>query len=256
MPTDDPNEGGIAALVLNLDRSPERLEKVQAHLFAAGIEADRVPGVDGAALTDEERTLYDEGEALRLTGRPLTDGEIGCYLGHLRALHRAVDGDSPFALVFEDDIGPCPALPVVSKAMTAIEGWEVANLATEGRRDITWIADVDAGGTVHRIGRAHYPPMNAWTLLWSRNGAARMLAEYGRVREPWDHAVRRFAQDRDSALCVSPLPVGRPDGASDIDAAGNRTRVRGGWRYRWRKQIRLRGQKRLARQARAKRREG
>ena len=237
---------GVACYVLSLDRSPARFAAAEAALGAAGLDPVRVPGVDGATLGEGERALVDPRASLRLTGRTLSAGEVGCYLGHVRALRRMLEDGTPHALICEDDVRPEPDLGVLCTALSARGGdWHFANLSNPARRLFTPAGRVEAGGRSFAVQRAHYPPMNAWAVLWTRTGAEAMLRDFSRPFEPWDHAVRRFAQRTDGALALEPAPVLPPEAASEIDARGTRTHRT--LRYRWRKWRRLSQQKRQAR---------
>ena len=238
--------GGVACYLLNLDRSPDRLARAGAALRASGLDAVRVRGVDGATLTDEQRALADPRATRRVTGRALSDGEVGCYLGHLHALRTLLEDGASHALVCEDDVRPDPVLGELCEALAERGGdWAVAILANPARRPFTPIGEIEAQDRRFSIQRAHYPPMNAWANLWTRAGAEEMLREFARPLEPWDHAVRRFAQRSDSAIALDPSPVAAPQDASEIDARGSRSE-RDPF-YRWRKWRRLAQQKRLAR---------
>ena len=236
---------GVACYVLNLDRSPERLARAAAGLRAAGLEPVRVPGVDGAALTQAERSLTDPRASRRITGRPLSDGEVGCYLGHLHALRRMLTDGVSHALICEDDVRPSPALGTLCGHLTRIgTDWSVAILAGPARRFATDLGALNVGDEWFTVQHAHYPPMNAWANLWTRAGAEAMLRDFARPLEPWDHAVRSFAQRTDAAIALHPAPVSAPETASEIDARGSRGERSP--RYRWRKWRRLSQQKRLA----------
>ena len=238
--------GGVACYLLNLDRSPGRLSHARMALESVGLSPVRVPGVDGATLSDGERSLADPRASRRVTGRMLSDGELGCYLGHLRALRRMLADGVPYALVCEDDVRPGPALGAVCAALSERGGdWKVAILANPARRLFTPIDLLDIAGRHFTVQRAHYPPMNAWANLWTRAGAEEMVREFDRPLEPWDHAVRRFAQRSDAAIALDPSPIAQPEDQSEIDARGSRSDR--DLLYRWRKWRRLSQQKRRAR---------
>ena len=233
---------GVACYVLNLDRSPDRLASACTALRAAGLSPVRVPGVDGALLDAAARASIDPRAARRVTGRALSDGEVGCYLGHLAALRRMLDDGATHALVCEDDVRPDRALGAVCAALIAhVPSWQVAILANPARRLFSVEGCVVADGRHFGVQRAHYPPMNAWANFWTRAGAEVMLRDFALPVEPWDHAVRRFAQRGDGALSLDPAPVSPPQDASEIDARGSRGERT--LRYRWRKWRRLSQQK-------------
>lgn len=106
-------EPGYAALLLNMDRHPERLGRFERRARAARIDFERVPGVDASgidagAVVDPAALRRMEASVrrgYRLEHRDLTPGSVGCYLGHLAVLerHLASDRADQVLLVFEDD---------------------------------------------------------------------------------------------------------------------------------------------------------
>jgi GR25 family glycosyltransferase involved in LPS biosynthesis/GT2 family glycosyltransferase len=88
------------AYVLNLDRRPDRLTKIDAQLRRFGINYTRIAGVDGTdpAVAEDHRT--DE----RINRKQLPGvGIFGCLLGHIRILEAAKAAGHRRVLIFEDD---------------------------------------------------------------------------------------------------------------------------------------------------------
>lgn len=89
----------IPVYYINLDRSPERnehmIEQLQKHKVK---DWKRVKGVDG----DKDPSI----KYIKDFGifKPLSSGEIGCTLSHLRAIKTAYDDNVPYALILEDDV--------------------------------------------------------------------------------------------------------------------------------------------------------
>jgi len=95
----------MKAFLINLDRHPDRLAAAQAQLNRAGVDAERVSAIDGAALSpSERRAVVASFHTILARGRLCTDGQIGCALSHHAVYRRMVDEDIPVAIVFEDDI--------------------------------------------------------------------------------------------------------------------------------------------------------
>jgi glycosyl transferase family 25 len=90
----------LQLFVINLDRSKDRLDRIQSRLESQGFDFVRVPAIDGGLkenhdrLVPKERTHYF---------RPLVRGEIACYLSHLRALQAFLSSDASYGLILEDD---------------------------------------------------------------------------------------------------------------------------------------------------------
>lgn len=89
----------IPVYYINLDRCPERNEHVIEQLQKHKVKNwKRIKGVDG----DNDPSVKYTNNFGRLT--PLSSGEIGCTLSHLRAIKTAYDDNVPYALILEDDV--------------------------------------------------------------------------------------------------------------------------------------------------------
>ena len=102
----------MTAFLINLDRHPDRLAAAQTRLSQAGVEAIRLPAVDGASLSPAaRRAAVARFHALLARGKLYTPGQIGCTLSHQAVYRRMIDKDIPAALVFEDDVLLTPDFP-------------------------------------------------------------------------------------------------------------------------------------------------
>lgn len=109
---------GLHTFVINLDRSPERLEQIGRSLDALALPWTRVPAVDGRLLPEaERRAALDEHAYRRQHGMSPVPGELGCYLSHVGAMRRFLGSDAALALILEDDVRPRAALPRVLQAL-------------------------------------------------------------------------------------------------------------------------------------------
>jgi glycosyl transferase family 25 len=88
-------------MLINLDRSKDRLKLMEKRLKALGLSFERVPAVDGS-LADLTKTPV-HAPNWRYPHQ-LTKGEIGCLLSHRKCWQRLVDSDERFGLILEDDI--------------------------------------------------------------------------------------------------------------------------------------------------------
>lgn len=91
-------------LVINLDRSPERLVSSMAELARIGLSATRVPAVDGRLL---ELDASGNLPGYKKRGRAKEHyyrGTAGCYYSHIRALQEALRANEWPCLIVEDDI--------------------------------------------------------------------------------------------------------------------------------------------------------
>uniref|UniRef100_A0AC35GEH7 Uncharacterized protein n=1 Tax=Panagrolaimus sp. PS1159 TaxID=55785 RepID=A0AC35GEH7_9BILA len=92
--------------VINLKRRPERLQKIDLIMKLLGIKYQHFEAVDGKALTDEDllnlkfMPEYEDPFAKR----PMTLGEVGCFLSHYKIWEDTVKQNYQNVIIFEDDI--------------------------------------------------------------------------------------------------------------------------------------------------------
>lgn len=94
--------------MINLVRRPERRIKMERSFKEIGLDVENVPAIDGKTLTEnylEEIGLkYMPGYADPFHNRPMTKGEIGCFLSHFWIWEKQVVQKLNEVLVLEDDI--------------------------------------------------------------------------------------------------------------------------------------------------------
>ncbi|KRB24282.1 hypothetical protein ASD99_28970 [Mesorhizobium sp. Root695] len=83
----------MKCMVINLDRSPDRLAHVTAEFARIGVLFDRVPAID--ALHRSEFAKTSSG---------LTPTEVACLMSHKVCWKIIANGDDAFGAIFEDDI--------------------------------------------------------------------------------------------------------------------------------------------------------
>ncbi len=93
----------IKTLLINLDRSPDRLVNATKNLQAHGIAFERIAAVDGNRLSEEQLAQLTEQDAI--SGKTwITPQVVGCSLSHREAYKRIIDSNCDWGLVLEDDI--------------------------------------------------------------------------------------------------------------------------------------------------------
>jgi len=94
--------------MINLDRRKDRFERMKYNMNLLGIDFKHVSAVDGKQLNpnyiseNKIEMLPEFSEPYH--GRPLTYGEIGCFMSHYNIWKEIIDRDLDKVLVFEDDI--------------------------------------------------------------------------------------------------------------------------------------------------------
>lgn len=95
-------------IMINLLRRPERRLKMEQSFLELGMDVEHFAAIDGSQLTEENLSelgvKFLHGYADPFHNRPMTLGEIGCFLSHYRVWERMVADDLDDVLVLEDDI--------------------------------------------------------------------------------------------------------------------------------------------------------
>lgn len=113
--------------LINMKKSPERLEFMSNQLRALGIPFEIQEGIDGKIYNFAG--LYDETLSLKLNGSSLASVEKGCALSHKLILKKAFEEQLDYVLILEDDV----ELPLnfkqilneeLNKRDTGKTGWE------------------------------------------------------------------------------------------------------------------------------------
>jgi glycosyl transferase, family 25 len=176
----------MKAYVINLDRSPERLQFFSAQAARAGVAFERLSAVDGRQLGDAERA---RAVSPRFQFQPLNPGEIGIFMSQRSAWQRLVDSGEPMAAVFEDDVVLCAGAGALL-ARLAHGSWQadIVKLETTQRR-------VVLGQPVAQLDPRHaLRPLCSWHggaagYVITRGAAQRLLAATWPLADPVDQVL-------------------------------------------------------------------
>ncbi|XP_023300463.2 glycosyltransferase 25 family member [Lucilia cuprina] len=165
--------------MINLERRPERREKMEKLFNVLGLDVEYFPAVDGQKLNHhilkEMGIKFLPGYEDPYHHRPMTMGEIGCFLSHYKIWEKMVEEKQEQVLILEDDIRFEPyfkdkAESVMEQIRNVIE----YDLVYFGRKRLKeesepWVANTE--NLVH----AGY---SYWTLGYviSLKGAEKLLA--------------------------------------------------------------------------------
>ncbi len=120
----------ILTLVINLDRSPQRLAAISRQLSSIGITWERLPAAEGKLFALDDPSLVNLAEFGRRHGKSPVHGELGCFLSHVWAMQRLLETKSQYALILEDDVHLSVDLPKVLKALADLPGdWDMVKLS-------------------------------------------------------------------------------------------------------------------------------
>ncbi|KAL7741179.1 hypothetical protein ACLKA6_018203 [Drosophila palustris] len=164
--------------MINLLRRPERREKMERLFDEIGLDVEHFPAVDGkqlnAQLVQQMGISFLPGYEDPYHHRPMTMGEIGCFLSHYRIWQQIVQRQLQQVLILEDDIRFEPYFRSnAQRVMEQVEKMEF-DLIYFGRKRLKDENEPWVDGTDNLV-HAGY---SYWTLAYviSLQGAKKLLA--------------------------------------------------------------------------------
>jgi glycosyl transferase family 25 len=198
--------------VINLDRAPDRLERISRQLQRLGLPFTRLPAVDARALTPAQRAALDEAGYRRKHGMAPLPGELGCYLSHVEAMRRFLAGGADFALVLEDDVLLHDSLPAVLHGLMQQAGrWDMVKLSAVHSGTPQPVLEVAPG---HRLAVMLSRCTGSSAYLLNRRAAQAYLREPGGLlpmQLPYDHVFDQGWRFGLKVRLVTPTPCGHDD---------------------------------------------
>lgn len=213
----------VQALVINMDRSPDRLAFMESQCAKAGLAFTRVPGLLADDLPPALRSSFFDDAGTRT--RSLKAGEIGCFAAHLSIFAGMAAGRyGPVALVLEDDCALPADLGEVIDALlrAAPAGWDVMRLSNKPKRAYVPFARLPSG---HQVIRYSKVPNCAGGYLVSLAGARKLLRS-GAKDLPFDEYLRRPWLHGCSIYGLWPPLIEQLDLPSCIDTVEDRRAVK------------------------------
>jgi GR25 family glycosyltransferase involved in LPS biosynthesis len=166
------------------------------------------------ACTGAGAQPYDPERAMRLWGRPMTGGEVGCAASHLAVIQQAAsDPDHGWTLVLEDDVALDPLFDL--RAATALcEDMGLDYLRLYARflapsRTLAWLGQ-------RQLVRFLRSPMGSQAYLISRRGAAGASPRMSRIERPVDWELDRFWHNGLTNYALFPFPLLELGSASTV----------------------------------------
>jgi len=223
----------IQVLVISLERSTERRDRVQHELKNTFLHWEFLDAVDGFALKELPKS-YDQAKVRRLQGYELTPGEIGCYLSHMKAWDHCVE-QNRLTLVFEDDFVINGDLKKVLESLAQMDQkWSLVRLAALYETEQRLIDRREGIELVENKG----DPVGAAAYLIKPSAAMRLIKYSSAIYEPVDHYLEHYSKHGVRMLAVKPYPVSIVGKDSTITDRPGRLPVKGFQKtkrsiYRW-----------------------
>ena len=205
----------LHVFLINLDRSADRLARCAPLLDALGVTWERVPGIEGKRLDAARLASLNPHPAPHGEWfRPLTPGEIGCVLSHLRCWQRIEERGLDCALVLEDDfqthdICTLQNLQALADSATGAHPWDVLKLTRlrQGAKRVGSVGQVsgDAGqGTPLALCFGGKGPEDGTAYLVSRRGAAKLTPKREHLLRPVDFELKHHWERGLTVYSASP----------------------------------------------------
>ncbi|AXQ99893.1 glycosyltransferase family 25 protein [Pseudoalteromonas piscicida] len=222
--------------LINLDSCTDRLVESTFQFDKFSLPFERVSAIKGAELsTDVLGMSYCKLKNAKQYFRPLTLGEIGCYLSHIKVLNKIVELELPYAFIFEDDFQLHYDLAQIDQLVAVLPfDWDMIKLFQSEKNKRTPIASFPLNKSLSLFVQNKVPAGTVAQLV-SLEGAKKILSKSIPFGRPIDIDYQHFWEKELSVFVMSPCPVSHGEKfASTIDRAPS---VTGAKRYFWRKQL-------------------
>lgn len=213
----------IFSRLINLRSSPDRLERAQQTLAAAGLSVERFDAVDGRSADLTTHPDYDPDMAIARYGRHLSSGEVACYLSHKACLQAFLDSGAPYGLILEDDLSLPPDFAgFLDQCVTWLDThhrgrWDMLNMCQRGDKVATSLTSFQTDeGEIHLLASFFFP-LNSTGCLWSREGAERFLKDGSTIFAPVDQFVKMWCIESGRGLALDRPVVNTFETPSTID---------------------------------------
>ena len=183
-----------AVFIINLKQSIERKNHMQELCDKIGLRATFVEAVDGRHMAREKFAgTYSKEAAVRVIGRELSGGEIGCALSHITAYKRIIEENLSVALILEDDIEFDESmLDILSEIGSLPRDWELVLLghhSSASRSSVTMSSLLGRKvlGENHKLLRPVGLVCGTYGYLINGAGARKLLELTRTLTKPIDH---------------------------------------------------------------------
>ena len=195
----------IPIYVINMDRSPERLEYMRRQLAEKQLSLIRISAVDANSLGEPPAAgIFDAERARRAYYAPILKTEIACFMSHRLAWRTFVEESAaPLCITLEDDAELSDAFVPVVEAVAARGpcDWDIIKLFARREQASKTVAELPAG---HRLVRHLRQPTGNVGQILSRAGAEKMLARSRRIYRPLDVQLQHWWEFGVRVLSIDP----------------------------------------------------
>ena len=209
--------------VINLDSSKDRLKNIQMEFKKLHLDFTRIPAIKASLNFSKPYINYNPELNKKTYRRPLSRGEIGCYMSHMRCWQEIVDKKIPIALVLEDDAKLNDQLPDILSSIEEISlKWDIIKLC-EPPNPKRILASVPLYKNFH-LCQYRKIPSRATGYVISNQGATKLLEVRNFFGRPVDDDMQFYWEFSGVIYGVEPSPIGNSHFGDDSNIDSNEPR--------------------------------
>lgn len=211
--------------LINLDRSTDRLARCTTILNGLGLTWERVSAVEGAQLDPGYLHSLNPNPAPHGEWfRPLTAGEIGCFLSHIKCWRLIADRELDCALILEDDFTTIGEhVPERLRLLsTSCKQWDALKL-TRLRKNAKLVHTLAPGIELRFGGKG---PEDCTGYMVSHQGALKLIQQRNTLLRPVDFDLKHYWERDLTILSASPNLFHQASHEEAASVIGDRTQYR------------------------------
>lgn len=192
--------------VINLRRSVERRQRIEARLTELGLPFSIFEAIDGSAGAHEAFANYDDAACLRQWRKTLSHGEIACFASHYVLWQRCRDSGRPM-LVLEDDASFAPHFLKAYQALPELlERFGYVRMHGFKPRRMRRLRSVPMPDGLSLV-RFPKGPLGTTAYAITPEAAAILIENAATWTEPVDSYVDHFWRHGLRCVAIAPYPV-------------------------------------------------
>ncbi|KAI95051.1 hypothetical protein T281_07730 [Rhodomicrobium udaipurense JA643] len=197
----------IPVFLINLDRAPHRLARMDEKLSSLGIAYERFAAIDGRTLPAGSVEIVAPVESWLGKGRPVV-GEVGNFLSHRHLLELIVERGHERACIIEDDVDFDPCFPVFLDAkLLWPTGTDVLKLEIAFPEPRVRVMTLGKFGECELVFVVQGGEPGCAAYIITQEGARKLLPQLRQMTDIFDWQAFSYTRSGLSIAHILPLPV-------------------------------------------------
>lgn len=198
---------GLLTLLINLDRSPDRLATMSERLDRLGLNWQRVIAVEGSKIELNKTQDVSCSQYEKLHGKRLNPSEVGCYMSHVKAIRTFLDQPQAlYALILEDDVAFASDFNgVLDDLLKLHDHWDMVKLS--GFHSGTPVGGISICHGSRQLAVMLSRHTGAACYLINRDAAQKYLKYLLPMYLPYDHMFDKGWEAAIKVRLVTPQPT-------------------------------------------------